>query len=278
LWTHQFGSSGWDRLNAVSTDESGVYVAGNTSAVLPGQTSSGDWDAFVRKYDPLGNEVWTAQFGSSSYDEILAISVDSSGVFVAGYTDGALPGQSSAGGSDAFVRRFDHAGNESWTHQFGTSSPLIDQCFSIAVHAGEVYVTGRTAGTLPGQTFSGWTDAFVRKYGPAGTVLWTHQFGTSSFESGRAILADASGVYVSGYTGGALPGQIKAGGMDTFVRKYDSAGTEIWTRQFGTSAQDLANAITIDPTGLYTAGEAFGSLPGETSAGNQDAYVVKMVP
>ncbi|MCH8979561.1 MAG: SBBP repeat-containing protein, partial [Armatimonadetes bacterium] len=77
--------------------------AGGTSGTLPGQTSAGNFDAFVRKYDADGNEVWTRQFGGSGSDRASGISVDASGVYVAGSTTGTLPGQTSAGSADAFV-------------------------------------------------------------------------------------------------------------------------------------------------------------------------------
>ena len=41
---------------------------------------------------------------------------------------------------------------------------------------------GRTAGTLPGQTWVVGSDAFVRKYSANGEVLWTRQFGTSGWD------------------------------------------------------------------------------------------------
>lgn len=65
--------------------------------------NAGGFDAFVRKYDLTGGEVWTRQFGTKGHDELLGITVDASGVYAAGATDGALPGQVSHGGFDAFV-------------------------------------------------------------------------------------------------------------------------------------------------------------------------------
>ncbi|MDA2914238.1 hypothetical protein MYX77_09840 [Acidobacteriia bacterium AH_259_A11_L15] len=160
-WTRQFGSSSFDRAHGISVDASGIYVAGITGGTLPGQTSAGFSDAFVRKYDANGNEVWTRQFGSSSTDFALGISVDASGIYVAGLTDRALPGQTSAGFTDAFVRKYDANGNEVWTRQFGSSSN--DVARGISVDASGVYVAGRVGGTLPGQTSAGFTDAFVVK-------------------------------------------------------------------------------------------------------------------
>jgi len=49
---------------------------------------------------------WTRQFGTAAFDRAEGISVDASGVYVAGRTNGALPGQTSSG-EDAFVRKYD---------------------------------------------------------------------------------------------------------------------------------------------------------------------------
>ena len=76
---------------------------GNTTGALPGYVNEGDYDVFVRKYDVKGDAAWTMQFGSSAHDELLGIAVDASGVYAAGVTEGALPGQRSHGSDDAFV-------------------------------------------------------------------------------------------------------------------------------------------------------------------------------
>lgn len=105
-WTVQFGSPSGDGAFGVSVDSSGAYVAGFTGGVLPGQTSAGLTDAFVRKYDLNGIELWTRQFGSSSHDDSYAVSADSSGVYLVGVAGGPLPGQTGAGLEDAFVAKF----------------------------------------------------------------------------------------------------------------------------------------------------------------------------
>ena len=74
--------------------------------------------------------------------------------------------------------------------------------------------------------------------GDFSTTLWTRQFGSSRSEVARGIAVDASGAYVGGKTEGALAGQASLGNGDAFVRKYDPEGKELWTRQFGSSAED----------------------------------------
>ena len=62
----------------------------------------------------------------------------------------------------------------------------------------------------------------------AQNVSWIRQFGTSGFDDALDIIADSNHIYVTGRVGFdlALPGQTSAGNIDTFVRKYDAAGTE----------------------------------------------------
>src|SRR5262249_38776672 len=163
--------------------------------------------------------------------------------------------------------------NVLWTHQFGTDE--LDLAHCIAADASGIYVAGTTDGTFPGQTNAGGVDAFVRKYDFAGTVLWTHQFGTGGFDEVSGVAVSGSGVYLAGRTHGTLPDQASAGGPDAFVRKSDPSGGEQWIRQFGAANADVAFGVAADASGVYVAGIALGTLPGQASAGNMDAFVRK---
>jgi hypothetical protein len=267
VWTRQFGTSSSDEAHGVAVDGASVYVAGFTSGVLPGQTNSGGIDAFVRKYDLDGSEIWTRQFGTSSRDYAWGIAVDVSGVYVAGFTIGALPGQMSEGAWDAFVRKYDVDGNEIWTRQFGDYDS--DGAFEVAVDNSGVYVAGFT------YTYAGSRDAFVRKYDLDGNEMWTRQFGTLGQDQVLGIAVDTSGAYVAGSASGALPGQTSTGGEDAFVRKYDVSGNEVWTRQFGTSGSDFVSGIAVGTSDVYVAGSTEGVLPGQTNSGWVDAFIRK---
>ena len=171
-WIRQFGTSDSDSFTGatgISVGPLGVFVTGGTSGTLPGQQRAGSTDVFVRKYDAEGNEVWTRQFGSSNLDIARGISLDSTGVYVAGQTRGALPGQTGAGGDDAFVRKYDADGNEVWTLQFGSSEN--DIAGAISVDSTGVYVVGYMNlhfKPVP----AGDQVAFVRKYDTHGNEVW----------------------------------------------------------------------------------------------------------
>jgi hypothetical protein len=222
-------------------------------------------DCYVRAFDSDGNVIWTRQFGTSVFDQIDAISVDDNGVYVAGRTAGTLPDQHTAGTQDAFVRRYYLSGDEAWTHQFGTAAN--DQAFAIATAATSVYVAGSTSGALPGQVNVGVQDAFVRKYDASGAEMWTRQFGTLATDQIFGISVRASGVYLAGVTGFALPGQTSAGGTDGFASRYTEDGDEMWTYQFGTVAFDQALSVASAPWGVYIAG---------SSGIDVDAFVLKL--
>jgi hypothetical protein len=265
LWTRQYGASGNDVANAtlrVGTND--LYAAGSMEGALPGQTSAGLSDAYVRKYDANGNLVWTRQFGSSADDHAYGLASNPTGLYVVGQVGGALPGQTSLGSDDAFVRKYDFGGNLLWTRQFGGTDP--DEARAVTADLSGVYVTGNWGG-----------QAQVKKYDNSGNLQWTRLFGMPPHYHayGLGIVADSTGVYVSGETDGTLPGQTSAGARDALVRKYDHSGNLQWTRQFGTSGNDRANAIISDSTGVYAVGGTDGTLPGQTSAGNRDAFVRK---
>ena len=270
-WTRQFGTSSDDEALGVATDAHGnVYVTGITSGALEGDGFSG-LDGFVRSFDGDGVVRWTRQFGTTSGDRAFGVATDANGnVYVAGETFGALEG-TAAGGGDAFVRSYDGDGAHRWTRQFGTGS--VDIARGVSTDAsGNVYVTGFTEGALEGASF-GPIDAFVRSFDGDGVVRWTRQFGTGSEDVALDVATDASGnVYVAGRTGGALDG-ASAGGIDAFVRSFDSGGTLRWTRQFGTVSSDHAVGVAAGSSAeVYVVGYTNGALEG-TSAGGEDAYV-----
>jgi hypothetical protein len=272
-WIRQFGTPGFDELRGVFADATGVYASGNVDGALPGQTHEGMFDAFVRKYDLDGNELWTRQFGTANRDISNRISGDDSGIYAVGRTDGALPGQTFAGVGDAFVRKYDFDGHELWTRQFGT--PGIDSAIGVSTNATGVYVAGRTDRGLPGQTHAGGADAFVRQYDADGNELWTRQFGTPGFDLARGVSVRDSVVYVSGIAGAAGPADQV--GADVFVQAYTARGTDLWTREFGSELADDNWAVSAASSGLYVIGSTGGTLPGLVSQGAIDAFVGKLV-
>lgn len=138
-----------------------------------------------------------------------------------------------------------------------------DEGRAIAVDAGgNFYIAGATSGSVvEGQNNLGGSDVFVVKYNSSGTRQWIKQFGTDSNDSAYGIAVDTDGfVYITGSTSGDL-GDTKVDGMDAFLAKYDSSGTQKWIKQFGTTGSDGATAIAVDGDGfVYLTGTQNGGL------------------
>ena len=117
LWDKTFGTTESDWGTGVTADGSGnAYITGQTFGALVGR-NAGEWDGFVRKYDPSGKVVWTKQFGSAGRDtpeDIVAY--NGSELYLIGSTNGKL-GPAHRGGYDAFLRRLDGSGRVVWTDQ-----------------------------------------------------------------------------------------------------------------------------------------------------------------
>ncbi|MDH7499643.1 MAG: SBBP repeat-containing protein [candidate division NC10 bacterium] len=63
---------------------------------------------------------------------------------------------------------------------------------------------------------------------------------------------------------------------DLFLAKYDSAGNWQWTRQLGTTADDVGYGVALDSTdNIYITGFTGGGLDGNTNVGGLDVFVVK---
>ncbi len=277
LWTRQPGTSDDDKSYGVSADGLGsVYISGYTRGSIGGP-NAGKGDAFLSKYDGAGNLLWAQQLGTSDSDSSFGVSADGVGkVYIAGYTYGSLGG-ANAGQTDAFVSKYDGAGNLRWTRQLGTTHH--DKSYGASADAlGNVYIVGETYGSLGGPNTGLWSaDAFVSKYDAAGNLHWTRQLGTDGSDYGKGVSADGAGnVYISGYTDRSLGGP-NAGvwSLDAFVSKYDDAGNLLWIRQLGTSVQDYSYGVSADGLGnVYMSGWTWGSLGGP-SAGSYDAFVSK---
>jgi hypothetical protein len=246
-WTKQLGTSETDWGKGVTTDSSNnIYVTGQTYGGLDGNTSSGNLDIFLVKYNSSGTKQWTQQLGTSSNDWGFGVTVDSSNnIYVTGGTYGGLDGNTNSGSdcdnppcSDLFLVKYNSSGVKQWTKQLGTSSS--DTGTEVTVDSSDnIYVMGGTYGGLDGNTNSGSLDLFLVKYNSSGTKQWTKQLGTSSDDYGFGVTTDSSdNIYVTGYTEGGLDGNTSSGDKDLFLVKYNSSGVKQWTKQLGSSSND----------------------------------------
>lgn len=111
-----------------------------------------------------------------------------------------------------------------------------------------VYVVGRK-----GESNGIYDDWVVIKYSSSLAQSWVNAYGSSGVQDEpTAITVDGSGnVYVTG--GAVIAGQ----GTNYVTRKYNSAGTLVWSSTYnsGGSSSDIGRDIEIDGSYVYVAGQ-----------------------
>lgn len=249
-----------------SNGSGGVFVVGTANGDVGGP-NQGIADVWIAHYSALGNRLWILQFGSEMVDRPTAAAPDGfGGVYVAGITEGSLPGPKQ-GDRDGWIARYDASGRQLWITQFGSSE--YDSVTDATVDSdGGVILCGNTSGDLAAPN-AGIGDPFVVRFDPSGAMSWASQFGSADQDLFGSVAADAAGgAYVAGHTQGTLTGP-SAGGFDVWFAHYDAVGTQTFLRQLGTPGDDLLRVAIPDASGgLFLTGSTQGDLgTGGQSAG-----------
>jgi hypothetical protein len=272
-----------DRVISVETDQDGNVIAGGRAR------TNWTYSAWVRKYDPYGEELWASVEPGILQD----VAVDPSGsIVVAGYTEDA----------EGWIRKYDPDGAEVWTiendrlpssvamdpngnvfvvapgvgatkydregEQLWDRSEGVGQGFAIAVDRdGNAVVAGnlvREEGAVNG--FNPHLDVVVLKLAPDGAELWVHTYDGGRDDLAQAVAVDANGnVFVAGMS--RL--EIASGGLadQGFLRKLSPLGDVLWTRtehvssaQYADLAIDLNGGVIVAWRPLYAYDEHGASM------------------
>jgi hypothetical protein len=313
------GTRQWTRLSGVAskstsgygitTDYNGnIYVTGDTTGSLDGQTFTGLRNVFVIKYDAAGTKLWTRLLGGTPTTSCpnpntigYGITADMDcNIYVTGYTNVDLDGQSANNNSAGFIIKYNSAGVKQWTRLLTApndpyESHFIQGSAITADTGGNIYVTGHTnvdinTGSVQYTVGTNSGYLFVIKYDSSGTMQWGKYLGVHAKDvEGNGITLDSNNnIYVTGYTNADLDGQTLTGSEDSFIIKYNPTGTRLWTTLLGAAQQNtIGTGITSDSSGnayvtgytdINAAGKTTGSLDGQTLSGFGDAFVTEYNP
>jgi Beta-propeller repeat len=274
------GTSQWrvDLTGAFSAEAIAALVAdsaGNTYAAgLTGGSPFSPAKAYLAKYDTDKKKIWEASYTLTKSSSATSVAIDAGGnVYIAGITNATLSTNVDAPftGGDVLVAKFSSTGQKLWDKTIASTG--AEYARGIAVDpTGNVYITGQTDGTLPGQTSAGGIDSFVAKYDTNGTAQWLKQFGTAALDEGQGITYS----YLTGETAGGIFGNSGLGGSDAWIAGFDSSGRLVGSTQIGTNKDDETYNITSDAAGnLYVVGQTNGAFAGATNQGQYDVWVAK---
>jgi gliding motility-associated-like protein len=266
LWAKKEGDTTYDGYPmSLATDDSGnIFVCGYFQGrmvcgndTLTSQLNS--QDGFLVKFDRNGNPLWMRQNGdmdSNSKSWMSSVVTDNAGnLYVTGAFNDTIvfgPYTLKAYGAwynEAFVVKYDPAGNVLWAKQANMSSSASSstgnsitsdpakQYFYLAGSFADTVSFGGNA-VMTGPTY----EMYLAKYDANGNVIWVRQatvpmpnFNCNSDPYSVAVDGD-NNIYVTGQFQdtvifGNIQLQLPVGYGSIFLAKYNPAGNVIWAEK-----------------------------------------------
>jgi gliding motility-associated-like protein len=304
VWAKDIHTSSDEYGNAVAVDPvtGNVVIAGvykNSLSAYYGSSFTGATKGgFVAKYDPAGNVIWGFKIGNNHNNSCNGLAIDSLGnIYVAGVfelttdftgTSGTSVTLTATGAKDAFLAKYNSAGQLVWAKKGGGNS--TDEASSVALNSNKVFITGyytnsASFGSLNTVNNNSSADVFIVAYDLNGNPQWLADAGTSQPSFGHDIAADNSGVYIIGEfkgtpftvynSSGALAASFNnttSSKTDAFVLSFSTSGSYNWGGLITSSEDDNGNSISVSGNMLYVTGSFKQNTNFPFYSGNPVAY------
>lgn len=274
LWFRTYGGTGDDTATDIDWYQwsNKLYVTGGfqgrgkfgTETIL----SNGLSDAFLMKVDSEGNTHWVRHGGGAEHDVAAAVAVEHGDelIYMVGdfyseaYFDGSLI--QSAGSSDMFLAKFDHAGNQIWINTNGGTN--VDVATSVGVDQNRfVYVSGyyqlTTVFQSESATAEGYNDVFLSRFDEDGNCNWLTSVGSNALDNclGMDVRWDGT-TYLTGMFENELffgDSSVQGNGYDAFILCHEPSGSLRYVKTAGAGQSDFGMAICLgSDESLYMAG------------------------
>ena len=213
-WSNQFKPQGKnsDRASCITTDSQGnVLVAGYAGRQFAYP------DAFVIKYSPAGDTLWTYYYAGNNYEEDRALDMVTDvndNVYISGFVT------NSNYADECFAVKLNASGIVQWANRYTGPSGSDSQGNGIAVDdSGNVYVAGFYDAPSASKSL------LVIKYNPNGTMQWTdisNAPSSTSDEVNDIAISPSGNATVCGVTTGV------GTSYNIFVKQYTRGGGTAW--------------------------------------------------
>jgi hypothetical protein len=236
------------------TSDKGYIIAGYTY-----QSTLSGYDLMLIKTDSLGQIQWEKNVGGTDWDfgEAVMITPDT-GFLVVGKTYSY-----GAGDADAYIVKFNNAGDTMWTRTMGGDS--LDFAVSCDIAPDSNYwIAANTTSFGKGSQ-----DAWIIKFSPQGDTLWSHFYGDTLEDRVNAFKTtpDKGFVFV-GYTDNY--GSIN---KDVWLVRIDSNMNFMWKLpEFWNigPGEDVALDVSLNDSAQFV-------ISGYTNGAGMGGYDMKMM-
>ena len=254
IWKNTYGGQSWDvGMSSCETDR-GYLICGFTHSF-----GKGEEDVYLVHVDKAGNQVWAKAYGGERFEFGNSVEKIESG----NYIIGASTGTYGKGNCDMYLLEVDKQGNEVWTRSLGGQ---MDSSLPEASRTPFDWSSQMRVCSDGGIISVGYSNAqdimnvLVVKTDKKGNLLWTKNFGNSSFyDYGFSVDETIQGEY-------AICGTSKSvdENNELFLVFLDRDGKIISQNVYGGPGSDWGKAVCVKKNGEiviagHTDSNRFGS-------------------
>ncbi|HWB79974.1 MAG TPA: hypothetical protein VG755_33650, partial [Nannocystaceae bacterium] len=226
-----------DRLSAVALRDGGMIVGGSAT-VGTGDTANSD--ALVVALDDALATVWQDRFDGGLDDSVEDVAHSGTDLVAVGSSE------TMATRADAWMRRYDDAGNEVWTSTEDGPASFADNAFAVAwTPGGGMIVVGMLASNVD-------DDLWISARDGDGVEQWNElldfDFG-DDFAGGVVVSGDE--IWVTGSISSALTNS-----EEVWIASYAADGTQSWSTSWNSTGFvfDGGEDLVVDGADVWIAG------------------------
>jgi len=281
VFSRLLGSASDSNAFSIAVDaEDNVIVAGQTTDNVADGARLAGADAFVSKFSPRGEELFTRQLDTVADTSAASVTTDANGdILITGAARGSISATvTGSGGNDVLALRLDGTtGAQTDAALFGTAGDERGAAVAVASD-GNILVASQEDGR-----------AILRKLDATdlSNVLFEQDLGDIGAAGDIAGLKVAGGeLLIAGstrnaaFTGGAASvTNAAAGERDGFLLKLTDQGasaTAEFLTHIGTAAFESIDDIAIGGDDIFLGGRTRGDLAGAGRIGSSDGFVARL--
>ena len=213
-------------------------------------------DIYVVKTDLDGELIWEKTFGGEGDDNAWSIETTTGGNYIiAGFSNSF-----SSGDWDIYVLSIDGEGNELWSKHY----PMAQDQFAWDIlpdRNGGILIAGQTNATESERE-----TALCLKIDENGDIVWRYQSEETDANRAFGVIQTDDAYFLSGMTSTDITG------VDGFITRLATDGTEVWRTSYGGPKDDILHAINRSPDGNIIVSGYSKSY----SAGHNSPWVLKV--
>lgn len=251
----RFGGRYSDIGKALIVLEDGFLIGGSTQSFGRGQ-----FDAYIIKTDPYGNQLWQTTLGGNRDDSLEDIIAVKNGYIFTGSTQSFGNHMQSL-----YVGRITHDGFREWQKGYFLDDDDRYMGKSIAkINDTHVMIAGYEDKI---KFFNSFVNCQLNAVDVNEGHRWSRKYGGNQPDKANSIIRLKDGYLFAGFTDSWGKGLL-----DMYVVKVDDDGKRVWHRTFGYDYNEVANQIIATKDGGFIA-------VGTTESNHvsaKDVYVVKM--